>query len=105
MSVLKVAGIFCTKARVDLRQDQPVGKNTPYPTEVVRVGPNSPIQLDELAIIGTGLIGSSVARAARARGVAQRIVGVDHSAVHREQALALGIVDEAFTELEHAATA
>src|SRR5437868_7496262 len=69
------------------------------------VGAKSPIQLDQLAIVGTGLLGSSVARAARARGVTRRIVGIDHSAAHRERALALGIIDEASAELAHAATA
>ncbi|MBI1914917.1 MAG: prephenate dehydrogenase/arogenate dehydrogenase family protein [Planctomycetes bacterium] len=69
------------------------------------MGPDLPIQLDQLAIVGTGLLGSSVARAARARGVTRRIVGIDRSAVHRDRALRLGIVDEASTELSHAATA
>src|SRR5262245_872982 len=63
------------------------------------------MKIDTLAIIGTGLIGSSVARAARARSVARRIVGIDCSADHRERAVALGIVDEAFAERQHAATA
>src|SRR5438067_3025307 len=63
------------------------------------------MKLDQLAIVGTGLLGSSVARAARARGVTRRIVGIDHSAAHRERALALGIIDEASAELAHAAGA
>jgi prephenate dehydrogenase len=63
------------------------------------------MKLDQLAIIGTGLLGSSVARAARARGVTRRIVGIDRNALHRERVLALGIVDEASAELSHAAAA
>ena len=69
------------------------------------MGPNLAQTFDQLAVVGTGLIGSSVARAARARGVVRRIVGIDRSSAHRERALTLGIVDEASAELAHAATA
>jgi cyclohexadieny/prephenate dehydrogenase len=49
---------------------------------------------DELAIVGVGLIGSSVARAARRRHAAGRIVLADHSVgvLERAKALALGDV-------------
>ncbi|WP_428249487.1 prephenate/arogenate dehydrogenase family protein [Ferrovibrio sp.] len=51
-----------------------------------------------LAIIGIGLIGSSIARAAREHGQAGMIVTADQSPQHREQALQLGVVDEAYAD-------
>ncbi|WP_374634971.1 prephenate/arogenate dehydrogenase family protein [Ferrovibrio sp.] len=51
-----------------------------------------------LAIIGIGLIGSSVARAARQFGQAERIVCADLSPENRAEALRLGVVDEAFAD-------
>ena len=48
---------------------------------------------DELAIIGVGLIGSSIARAARRRNAARRIVVADHSVAVLERAKALGLGD------------
>ena len=51
-----------------------------------------------LAIIGIGLIGSSVARAARQFGQAERIVCADLSADNRAEAVRLGVVDEAFAD-------
>ncbi len=48
---------------------------------------------EELAIIGVGLIGSSIARAARRRHVARRIVLADHSVGVLERAKALGLGD------------
>ncbi len=49
--------------------------------------------IDELAILGVGLLGGSVALAARRRGVARRIVGVETDPAARERALSLGLVD------------
>ncbi|MGP1397792.1 MAG: prephenate/arogenate dehydrogenase family protein [Inquilinaceae bacterium] len=48
---------------------------------------------DRLALIGLGLIGSSVARAARRHGLVGEIVGHARTARTRDTALALGIVD------------
>jgi cyclohexadieny/prephenate dehydrogenase len=48
-----------------------------------------------VTIIGIGLIGSSLARAIRAHGLAERLVACDHNPAHREQSLELAIVDEA----------
>jgi cyclohexadieny/prephenate dehydrogenase len=48
----------------------------------------------ELAIIGIGLIGSSVARAARRRNAASRIVVADHSEASLARARALELGDE-----------
>jgi cyclohexadieny/prephenate dehydrogenase len=47
----------------------------------------------KLAVIGCGLIGSSVARAARAHGVVGEIVVADVSPVVRERVVALGLAD------------
>src|SRR5271168_5628017 len=48
---------------------------------------------DELTIIGVGLIGSSIARAARRRNAARRIIVADHSVAVLERAKALGLGD------------
>lgn len=48
-----------------------------------------------LAIVGLGLIGGSLARALRAAGAADRIVGYDTDPKQRRLALELGVVDEA----------
>src|SRR3954468_4688696 len=49
---------------------------------------------NRLALIGTGLIGSSIARAARAQGAARSIVATARSAVTRRRVAELGIVDQ-----------
>ena len=70
---------------------------------VERLGPplDEPI-FDELAIIGVGLIGSSVARAVRRRKAARRIVVADRSGETLERARALGLGDEATDDLTRA---
>lgn len=50
--------------------------------------------LKKLALIGLGLIGSSLARVAREKALAQVIVGTDHSSLVRERAEALGFLDQ-----------
>ncbi len=52
-----------------------------------------PALYERLAIVGCGLIGSSVARAARARGVVGSITVYDTSAAVRERVIALGLAD------------
>jgi cyclohexadieny/prephenate dehydrogenase len=47
-----------------------------------------------LAVLGLGLLGGSVALAARRRGVAARVVGATRRADVRQQALSMGAVDE-----------
>ncbi|MEL7544340.1 MAG: prephenate/arogenate dehydrogenase family protein [Pseudomonadota bacterium] len=47
-----------------------------------------------LAVIGLGLIGSSIARAVAARGLAQRIIGIDRSADVCARAVEIGLGDE-----------
>jgi cyclohexadieny/prephenate dehydrogenase len=70
---------------------------------VERLGPplEAPI-FDELAIIGVGLIGSSIARAARKRGAARRIVLADRSREVLARAEALGLGDHMTGDLKHA---
>lgn len=48
----------------------------------------------KVAIIGTGLIGGSMALSMKKGKLASRIVGVERSEEHAKQALSLGIVDE-----------
>jgi prephenate dehydrogenase len=56
-----------------------------------------------LAIVGVGLMGGSIALAARARGVAQRVVGVGPSAESLERALHKRIVDQWSTDVAEVA--
>ncbi len=59
---------------------------------------------DQLTIIGVGLIGGSVARAARHFGLCQRIIGYGRSAdiQNLEKAKELGVIDDYSLSLEHA---
>ncbi|MEO5651021.1 MAG: prephenate dehydrogenase [Ginsengibacter sp.] len=52
-----------------------------------------------VTIIGTGLIGGSMAIALREKGIAQKVIGVESSLQHADDALKLGLVDE-INELE-----
>ena len=47
----------------------------------------------EVALVGVGLIGGSLALAARKAGLVGRVVGIDTDGGHREMALASGMVD------------
>jgi len=58
---------------------------------------------ERVAIIGIGLIGSSLARAIRTQGLATTVVCADANPAHAGRAQALGIVDEAHTEPAEAA--
>lgn len=55
--------------------------------------------IQRLTVVGVGLLGGSVARAARARGLAREIVGVGRDRGRLEPALRDGTLDEAVTEL------
>jgi len=57
------------------------------------VTPDKPL-FDRLALIGTGLIGSSIARAARAQGVVRSIVATARSEATRKRVAELGLADE-----------
>lgn len=61
--------------------------------------PDCPFHVEVLTIVGVGLIGGSAALAARARGVVDRIVGVDRSVGVLEKAVRLGVIDEATGDL------
>ena len=67
---------------------------------VERLGPplEEPV-FDALAIIGVGLIGSSIARAARKRGAARRIILTDRAPETLERAKALGLGDALASDL------
>lgn len=55
------------------------------------------IQPKIMTVIGLGLIGGSFALAAKTKGLATHIIGVDNNKDHQQQALNLGIVDEIST--------
>ncbi len=56
------------------------------------------MHLGTLTIVGVGLLGGSIAMAARTRGVAARIRGVDISRENLDHARAVGVIDDAFLE-------
>jgi cyclohexadieny/prephenate dehydrogenase len=51
------------------------------------------IHFERVAVIGLGLIGSSLARAIKARGLAEEVIGTARSEATRAKAVALGFVD------------
>lgn len=53
-----------------------------------------------LAVVGVGLLGSSVALAARKAGVAKRIVGVDRLPENLATSVEIGAIDQGFADLE-----
>ena len=55
---------------------------------------SSPVLFERLALIGVGLIGSSIARAARDRGIVRSIVATARSEATRKRVAELGIVDQ-----------
>ncbi|MBI1391247.1 MAG: prephenate/arogenate dehydrogenase family protein [Alphaproteobacteria bacterium] len=56
----------------------------------------------QAAILGVGLIGSSVARAMREAEIADVIVGYDTNPAHLATAVELGVIDQAFDDLSAA---
>ncbi len=54
-----------------------------------------------VAIIGTGLIGGSMAIALKEKGFASKVIGVETNPEHQQQALDLGLIDE-INELDEA---
>lgn len=58
---------------------------------------------ETLVIVGVGLIGGSIAAAARQRRVAQRVIGVGRNLQRLSGALAAGLIDEVATDLVDAA--
>jgi cyclohexadieny/prephenate dehydrogenase len=63
------------------------------------------MRLNTLVIVGVGLIGGSIALAARRRSIAARIVGVDQRPEVLERARRDGLLDEAHADLTIAACA
>ncbi len=65
-----------------------------------RLGPplEAPL-LERLAIVGFGLIGSSIARAAKARNLARGIVAIDRDEAVLERVRALNLADEATADV------
>ena len=55
--------------------------------------------IQRLSVVGVGLLGGSVAKAARAQGLAREIVGVGRDARRLEPALRDGTLDRAVTDL------
>lgn len=58
---------------------------------------------EKLVVVGLGLLGGSVADAARRRGVARRVVGVARASDQAAAAVEAGLVDEAGTDVAAAA--
>ncbi len=58
---------------------------------------------EKIALIGVGLIGSSIAHAARRGGLAKKIVGSARTAATIEKALELGVIDEGYRTAGEAA--
>jgi prephenate dehydrogenase len=58
--------------------------------------------INRLAIIGVGLIGGSLALALKSKGAVNEVVGYARSDEARQQALELGIIDQAANSLEDA---
>jgi prephenate dehydrogenase len=63
------------------------------------------MRIDQLTIVGVGLIGGSVGLAAKARGVARRVVGVGRDPRTLARAEAGGAIDEFTTDLAAGAKA
>lgn len=57
---------------------------------------------DQLCIVGVGLIGGSVARAARAKNLCRNIIGVGRSEASLQRAVELGVIDEWTLSIEEA---
>ena len=57
---------------------------------------------DIVTVVGLGLIGASICRVARARGLARRIVGVDADAGVRARAREIGLADTVMEGVEEA---
>ena len=57
---------------------------------------------DTIAVVGLGLIGSSVARGVKARGLARRVVGYDSATQVHNRAKELGFCDSVANTLSEA---
>jgi prephenate dehydrogenase len=59
---------------------------------------------DSLAVVGVGLLGGSVALAAKRYGTIRRVIGVGRNAARLMQAQAAGVIDETAADLRNAAS-
>ncbi len=66
---------------------------TPRGRAVAGVTASAPL-VRRLAVVGCGLIGGSLCLAARARGLAERVVAIEGEAAARAEAARLGLADE-----------
>src|SRR5215510_3603081 len=57
------------------------------------------MNVDTLAVVGVGLLGGSVALAAKRRGVVRHVVGTDESFPTAQRACQLGLLDHAAPEI------
>lgn len=69
-----------------------------FPTPPL-VGAGGPTQFGTVAIIGVGLLGGSLGMALKVRRLAANVVGIGRSAERLEQAIRLGAIDRATTDL------
>lgn len=67
--------------------------------------PDSDCRFGTLAILGVGLIGGSIAAAARSRGVVERVIGIGRNPQRLEAACQADIIDQGSTSLEEASAA
>lgn len=65
---------------------------------------SSSSQFDTLVVVGVGLLGGSVALAARQRGIVRRVIGVGRTAARLEQSRDAGLLDDISTDLVAAAS-
>src|SRR5690349_4729520 len=59
---------------------------------------------ETLAIVGVGLIGGSIGRAARVHGLARVVLGVGRNARRLDEARQAGLIDESLTDLAAASS-
>ena len=69
----------------------------------VRIRDDGPFLFDTLAVVGVGLLGGSVALAARRRGIARRVIGVGRNLDRVKLARDAGVIDLAEIRLNVAA--
>ncbi len=76
------------------------------PNNSTAASPNSGVsrcRFDTVVVVGVGLLGGSVALAARQRGIVRRVIGVGRTAPRLEQAREAGLLDAISTDLVAAA--
>ncbi len=59
--------------------------------------------IERLCVIGVGLIGGSIAQAAREKGLCRSIIGVDSNRHNLQQAKALKVIDQGVSDVEEGA--